>query len=165
MKVEIQAGAKLDILSPAELDDRMAGFRQSWMTELARGVKFRNPSQQFIFPGAVGAWTIGLVGVPNDPPRGPRLGFIWSVTSLALSGAGLNAAGTDLTSIYRSEVSPSKLFQSGVTRGAVWDPGVFTLQEGETLVLAGTSTGTANSDINAAWSVIELPVQLAWQLL
>lgn len=159
MKFKIQAGAEIEAVTPSELDDRLGKLSASWMTELARGVKFRQISGQGNVAG--GIWTIGLTG---DQIR-PRPGFIWGVTRVCVSGGGF-VAGTDTYSIFRSDVQPSKLIVSGLTRAKEWQPNVFVLNENDSLIATGVGTGAvAPFDVNVSGDVVELPVQLAWQLL
>jgi hypothetical protein len=153
---KITANADIDLLTKEEVAEVLSG----WMAEIARGVRFRNFSGQTVLAG--GVYTIGLSG---QDPIGPREGFLWSVVRISVSGAGVAAAGTDLYSVFDSEVSPSKLVASGLTRGKEWNTGGFVLDGGSQLVVSGVGTGTAGAPVVVAGQAIEIPVQLAWRLL
>lgn len=158
MKAKLQAGMELDLLSKAEVAEVLTEARASWQKEIARGVRFRSFSSVATVAG--GVWSIGAAAGVDQ--LGPREGFIWSVTRIAVSGPGL-VLGTDLFSAYVSEVTPVKLIQSGLTRGAQWDMGVLVLVGGDRLTLAGVGTGVGEVYVSGA--AVELPVQLAFQLL
>jgi len=157
MKAKIQAGAELDLLNRAELTEVLG----AWATELTRGVKFRQFSGAATVSG--GVWTIGGPQADNrQSPLGPEPGFVWAVTRVAASGPGL-VAGTDLWSLYVDEVTPSKLIQSGITRGSTWTIGALVLVGGGILTASGAGTGTG--DVTLSGGAVELPAQLAWRLL
>jgi hypothetical protein len=156
---EIKAGAKLDLLNKAEMREVLVG----WYAEIGRGIKFRQFSGQGTVAGAV--WTIGGNAADNRrDPLGPEAGMLWAVTRLAVSGNGV-IPGTDLFSVFVNEITPSKLVESGLTRGAKYDVGVLVLTGNDRLALAGAGTGVAGTDVTVSGAAIEVPVQLAWQLL
>jgi len=159
VKFTIKAGAELDILTQKELRETL----DSWMKEISRGVKFRKFSGQGVVVG--GAYLIGGQGADNDTAAlGPQPGFVWAVTRLAVSGNGV-VPGTDLYSVYVDEITPSKLVTSGLTRGQIYDVGVLVLNGGERLAITGVGTGVSGVDVTLSGQAVELPVQLAWQLL
>lgn len=160
MKVEIQAGAKLDVLSPDEMDDKLGKLSKSWMTELARGVKFRDlPATKTTV--AAGTWSIGATG---DQLR-PNPGFVWAVTRLAVTGGGL-VQGTDTYSIFKNDVSGAKTVRINQQRQSIFHQTELVLTESDSLIVTGVGTGVAvPPDVILAGAVIELPIQLAWQLL
>ncbi len=154
-KFKIQANADIDLLTKDEVHEVFAG----WMAELARGIKWRNFTARDTT--AVGTYTIGLDG---SDALGPAPGFVWSVLRVYISGLGVTA-GTDAYSVFTNDNSPTMLVRSGLTRGGEWGPGGFVLNGGDRLVIAGATTGTANADIVLSGQAIEMPVQLAYQLL
>lgn len=159
MKFKINAGAEIDVLNKEELQETLG----SWFTEISRGVRFRQISAQGTVSG--GVWTIGGNAPDNHKdPLGPSNGFLWAVTRLALAGGGV-VLGTDLWNVYVNEIAPSKLVQSGLTRFAMYDVPVLILQGGDRLAAAGAGTGVAGTDVTISGQVVEIPVQLAWQLL
>lgn len=160
MKFKIAAGAEIDLLTKAEMAEVITG----WMEEVARGPKFRHFSGITTGAGGGAAWTIDGSQVPNIDMLGPRPGFVWSVTGLWVSGAGVTA-GTDQFSVFTNVANPSRLEASGLTRGEHFDVGQLVLNSSDYLVLSGVSTGTANGQITVSGRAVELPVQLAWQLL
>jgi hypothetical protein len=88
----------------------------------------------------------------------------WAVTRYAVSGNGF-VAGTDLFSTYVDEITPSKLVESGLTRGARYDPPTLVVNGPENLVLTGVGTGATGTDVTVSGAAIELPIHLAYQLL
>lgn len=156
MKFKLQAGAELDLITEHE----MRGVLADWMAEITRGVKFRQFSARADVSG--GVWTI-TQDRNNSDVLGPAGGMIWAVTRIAVAGNGF-VAGTDTFSVYTDEITPSKLIESGLTRGARWTPPVVTLNGSEKLALSGVGTG-AGTDVTVSGQAIELPLQLAWQLL
>ena len=149
MKFKLQAGMDLDLLTKAEVLETLQG----WHAELVRGVHFRAISESA--PAVAGAYTAELR---------PRAGFVWSITSLAIAGNAI-ALPADTFSVYRDEVSPSKLVASGIVRDRQWDPGVLVIDGPNSLVVTGPATGVAGTDVFVTGAAIELPAQLAWQLL
>jgi hypothetical protein len=159
MKFKIQAGAEFDVLTQSELRETLDG----WYVEISRGIKFRKFSAQGNV--SAGAWAIGGQAADNDKdPLGPAPGFVWAITRVAISGNGV-VPGTDLYAVYVDEVTPTKLVTSGLTRGQIYDVGVLVLNGGERLALAGVGTGGTGTDVTLSGQAVELPVQLAWQLL
>lgn len=167
MKFKIEAGAELDLISRGELREELAIATGAWREEISRGVKWRKFSAQGVVgtPNPAGTWLIGA-GAPNNSKDtlGPDVGFVWAVTRIAVSGNGF-VPGTDLFSVYVDEISPSRLVISGLTRGNTWDVGTFVLHSGEALALSGAGTGVAGTDVTVSGQAVEVPAQLAWQLL
>lgn len=85
--------------------------------------------------------------------------------SITVFGQVTTGTAADTYAVYVDEVAPSKLIQAGITRGAVWDTPLVVLAGGQRLVLAGIGTGTGGTDVTVSGQVVELPIQLAWQLL
>lgn len=159
MKFKLQAGAELDILSAPEVRQILG----SWFTEVTRGIKFRQFSGRAALAG--GVWTIGGNATDNrQDVLGPEPGLLWAVTRIAVSGNGF-VPGTDAFSVYIDEVTPSKLIESGLTRGARWDVPIVQLNGGERLTLSGVGTGVNGTDVVVSGQAVEVPAQLAWQLL
>ncbi len=156
---EIKAGAKLDLLTQKELQASLAG----WFAEITRGVRFRQFSAQGTVVG--GVWTIGGSAAENRASSlGPEPGMLWAVTGIAVSGNGV-IPGTDLFSVFIDEVTPSKLVDSGLTRSRSWDSPSLVLQGESRLAFTGAGTGIAGTDVTVSGRAVEVPVQLAWQLL
>ncbi len=153
MEFKIEAGAKINLLTKEEVGEVFAG----WKAELARGIKFRTFSIRTDVAG-------GVFSTTNVDFAGPDAGFVWAVTRLAISGAGL-VLGTDLANVYVDDVTPSKLVMSGLTRQATWDiPGLI-LTGGSRVIVTGVGTGATGTDVTVSGAAIEVPLQLAWQLL
>lgn len=158
-KVKLQAGVDLDLMNAAEAREVVRTELAAWHKEITRGVKFRTFSAQTVNGGAT--WTIAD---PTADPVGPREGFSWSVTRFTVSGGGV-VPGTDAYNVGVNELSPSKLIETGLTRGKTFDVGGLVLNGGDRLVFGGASTGTLALPIVVSGAAIELPAQLAWRFL
>jgi hypothetical protein len=160
MEVELKVGAKLDLLNAAEAEGAMRNALASWSREIGRGVKFRTASGRS--NAAAGAFTIDGSQVQDI---GPEPGMVWSVMRAVIVGNGV-VAGTDLWSLYQGDANPSKLIDSRLTAGIMrqFNVGAVVLTSGDNLVATGAATG-AGVDVTLSLGVIELPYQLAWQLL
>lgn len=154
MKVEIQAGAKFETLTPGEVQTMFAG----WMAELARGPRFRRFSAQT----TKGAGTWAIDGQTTADPLGPAEGFLWSVMFVAFAGSGFTA-GTDAVSVFIGDDAPSRIVASGITRRQAFNKGEVVLLGGEALSLTGAATG-AGDQVFVSGSAIEVPVQYAQML-
>jgi hypothetical protein len=152
VKVEIQAGAKMDIVTPAEMHAALRGF----MAELVRSKKYRRAGGQATAAG--GAWSIP--GQANG--MGPMPGFTWSVTNIAVQG-GAYTLGTDTFNVYFDANSGLAVVNTGVSRVDKYNPGALVLNPGDSLFVQGTAAG-AGTDVGVTLLVIEEPVQLKDQL-
>ena len=163
-KFEINAGAKIEVATPAEVHDALSEVMRGWRVELARGLKFR-PFVMLATNNA-GTWTTGAQtgDVPSHPPAGPDTGYVWAVQRVAIGGGAI-VKGTDVWSLYVGDASDTKLVQSGIGRGSIFGQCAVILNPGETLAAAGAATGVAGQDIVISGFAIECPVQTAWQLL
>lgn len=159
MKVKLTANAELDLLTQQELGQELEAAAKAWRKELSRGVRFVKFSAQTNV--ATGVWTI--LPEAGDNRLGPAEGFVWSVTRLSVAGNGFTI-GTDAFHVYVSEVTPSKLAARG-SNPIFFDPAVLVLMGGEDLAFSGAGTNVAGTDVHVSGQAIELPAQLAWQLL
>ena len=156
-EVTIQAGAKFNVVTPDELDARMAQISKSWMTELARGLTWHEFGDQDLATSG-GTWQLGQIN-----RIGPAPGFVWDIRRLAVSGGAL-LLGTDTWSVYRGDrASGAGLVLSGLTRTQLLDKQLI-LKDTDQIYLTGARTGAGN-DVTLSGFAIELPAQLAWQLL
>jgi hypothetical protein len=149
MKFKLQAGMDLDLLTKDEVRAEL----KSWQAELVRGITFRTLSQRV---DAAAAWTMD--------PIGPAAGFVWSLTRVAVAGNGLVLAADTFNLFFGGATNSPGAIATGLLRQKEWDPGVLVVAGPRTVVITGAATGTG-TDVFASLSVIELPVQLAWQLL
>ena len=159
MKFKLQAGMELDLLTREELGEELDRSAGSWRGELSRNVRFPRFSARTDVVG--GVWAIN----PDSNTAGklgPKVGFIWSVMRLAVSGGGI-VLGTDVWRAFVGENAPSQFVDSS-TRGMSFNPGALVIRDGESLLFAGAGTG-AGTDVTVVGQAIELPDFLAWQLL
>lgn len=163
MKFKLHAGAEMDLLTRDELGDELRSLYEAWKAEIPRGVKFRPFSASASVSAA--RWTVGDAAANNDKdPLGPQSGFVWAVTRLNVAGNGV-IQGTDLWEVYLDSASPSKQVSNGHTRYVTYDVGVFVVHSPSTLVVTGAGTGVAGTDVWVSGQAVELPKELAWQLL
>jgi hypothetical protein len=159
VKFKLTGGAEIDLFTADEartvVRDELAG----WHREITRGVKWRTFSGQTVNNGA--AWTMAD---PNAEALGPREGFVWAVTRLTVSGGGV-VAGTDTYTLAVNELTPSRLVETGLTRGIRFDIGALVLNGGDRLVFTGASTGALGAPIVVSGAAAELPAQLSWRFL
>lgn len=159
-KFKIQANADIELLTRDEVRDVLRG----WMEEIHRGLRFQEFSVTATVAGA-GTWQVAAPG-PHDT-LGPAPGMVWAITRVAVSGPGFARATNDF-SVYKDEISPSKLVITvpGVATSTAsweWDVGGLILVGGRRLAFAGA--GTAGQQVTVAGEAVEVPVQLAWQLI
>ena len=157
MKVKIEAGAELDVLTSGELRAELDKAAASWRAELARGVTFRRASVN-ASPSGAGTWQITE---PRDS-LGPREGFVWALTRLSAFGSAWDQ-GTDTFSLYTNDVNPSQLVVAEQLVPLLVDVGSVVLNPGETLAIAGTNAAAGQIHVNIA--AIELPQSIAWRLI
>lgn len=161
-RFDINAGVTIEVATPQEVGNIVASQLAGWRAEIARGVRFRDLSMHTVAAG--GLFTTDPISTQVQEQQGPEDGFVWSVLHVLPNDAGITV-GTDKYSVYADQVSPSRAKAVNVVNAITWDPCVFTLDAGQKLVVAGAATGGAGLQVTIAFSVIELPVQLAWQLL
>jgi len=159
-EVSLHAGAKLDLLNRDEVKDVLDVAMTSWRKELARGVRFRAFSGRATVVG--GAWQM-LPTDADDNILGPNPGMVWSVTTIAVSGGGI-LGGTDRFGVYIDDISPTKLVVGRILDNVLFDVGALVIDGASKLALAGAGTG-AGTVVWMSGRAVELPVQLAWQLL
>jgi hypothetical protein len=160
VKAKFEVGAELDLLNSTEAEAAMLSALQSWSREVGRGVKYRTPSATGRVAG--GVWTIDGRALTNQT-LGPDPGMVWSVMRAVVSGGGI-VLGTDLWNLYHGDANPSKLIDARLTVMRQFNIGAVVLTNNDVLVAQGVGTG-AGTDVTLALSVVELPYQLAWQLL
>jgi hypothetical protein len=156
VKVEIQAGAKIDILTPDEMKHMLRG----WMAETIRGVKFIPFSGQIAKAGAT--FTIGPNTQLPAGNLGPAEGFYWAVMSVNVQGPGIAAADTFV--IYDNDTSGTKVRVPNLTNaGKSFQKAEFVLPGPNRICVTGASTGAGN-EIFVTGTAIEVPESLKWQL-
>lgn len=150
MKVSLSAGAELDLLT----QDELSKVLRDWSEEVRRGVRFTR--RTFAAPVVAGAVNIA------DNDAGPHAGMVWGVTFIAALGIGateflnVNINGSDASSFYgrvKGDTGYINLNPPGLALKPL-DRLIFTASG-----LAGAGPVTVNVQ------VVELPIQLMWQLL
>lgn len=156
MEFEIQAGAKIQTLTPDEASDML----NAWLKEIQRGVKFRRGGGQV----TASATTFRMDNAVRNGRMGPESGFMWSVLNVAVKG-GQYKLGTDTFDVYMNDVSGLTVVATGVSRQIGFGVGQVVLNSQDFLVVAGGATDVNGTDVNVTLLVAEVPVQLAWQFL
>lgn len=157
--VKLQAGAKLDLLNRNELRDELVLLQRNWMTEVARGIKYRKISA---FADTDGSGNLTF-GISSEQYLGPGEGFVWSLLRLAVAAPGYDTT-TDTLELYLNEVGPSNLVRpSPLPRYIAPGMGEIVLYPGDHLVLNGAGL-TASTRVWVTGSVREAPTTLAWKL-
>lgn len=154
MKVEIQAGAKFDVLTPKEHAQALAERDAAWRGELSRGIKGRRISAWGTPSG--GAVTIGE-GAGQDP-IGPAEGMVWMLKRISVMNY---VPATDRLGLFCGDTKGSGVIapQLDSQYQQLYDE---IIRGGQTLVLTGTIASTAK--IWMTLSVREAPEYLAWRL-
>lgn len=164
MKFKIQAGAELDLLTKGEMSEALETFRQAWVTEIARGDRYRRFSGQAAI--SAGSFTIGGPdGGPDRADFGPRDGYVWSVKRLAVAlgdGTPLDPTMENLA-IYINEVSPANLVHPVFVDYQPFGSDELVLYPGDELVIAGSSLSSTGY-LTVTGQAREIPMQLAWRL-
>lgn len=164
-EVKLVAGAKLNTLTEPELDRALSKMLTSWRNEVRRGVTFR----RFIKDGVVdgtGALVIGGAA-SSEPGFGPQESMVWGVTRVNI--ANLVNGGTPIVRLYRNDVSDGTMVKgdwtvvNNATSTHFGTPGII-LRPGDALLVTGTGL-TIGTTVTVAGDAIEVPFNLAWQLV
>lgn len=157
MKVKIQAGAELDMITESEMRKVLSDFGASWRAEAAMGIKFPRFTVQGTIVG--GNLDIGGDSLTGDL-LGPDPGFVWDVRRIRITG--LNTA--DVVSIFINDPNPSQLVAdtSDVTKRLFLFSEQLLLTPGDALRFTGTGL-VATGPVTISGQVREAPVSLAWR--
>lgn len=152
MKFKIQAGAEIEVMTPAEMRSELG----AWLGEIRRGVKFvRRSMFDTVDNGAV---TMG-----PEQGLGPEPGFTWAVTRINVTGL-QNAEIQPVTINDDSFHNLVGMFGAGTAATRVYSPTGCILLGGDRLV--SNNTGLTNGRIIVvSIQAVEVPDQIAWQLL
>lgn len=157
MKVKIEAGATMDVLTAKEMRQELDQALTAWRGEVARGIRWRRIST-FGTPSG-GSVTIGDGA---EDRIGPANGMLWQVKRVSVTGYVPPAwGGVDRLAVYTSSVTPSSTLV-----GALESPYQQLYDEvlggGQTLIVSGTVATTARVWLTV--SVKEAPESLMWRL-
>jgi hypothetical protein len=152
VKFKLEAGMDLDLLTRDEVRRELQG----WQAELVRGITFRTLSLRGDQSG--GTYTL------TTQKDGPAAGMVWSLTRVAVAGNAI-VLGTDSFSVGYDDTSFGHVIATGVLRQKEWNPGGVVVPGPRSIVVYGAATGGTGTDVFASLSVIEVPMQLAWQLI
>lgn len=150
MKVKLEAGANLDLLTKGEVMDVL----RSWQTELTRGARVRRYSMSAV----VDAGGNVLMGDNRD---GPEESNAWGITRFTIApGATIPAGGL---AVYVNEVGPSQTLVSKLSTDLYPDARGCMIQSGDSLRIAGSGF-TVGQQVTVTMSIREVPVAMAWSL-
>lgn len=165
MKFKLEGGASIELLTKDEVADVLKAQQESWRHELGRGVKWRTFSATT--DAVAGVWEISANTDDNRRgAMGPEAGFIWSVTSVMVSGNGFDAS-SDNYSMFINDLNPSKLVWDASISGLLFTaaPAQLVLNNTDRLALSGAGTKAGGTQIVISGRCIELPAALSWLLL
>lgn len=155
MKVKIQAGAEIDVLSRQELAAELAAAGTSWRTEQAKGVTWRTASMW----GTVTAGSTLTLGETGDQVIGPEQGMLWGCQRISV-GDGYTPASqvlrlhrnnTDMSTLICPDLSGYDQLYGEILRG------------GDRLVVTGASL-TASAIVWVTVLAREVPEYLIGRL-
>jgi hypothetical protein len=153
VKVKLNAGAELDLITAAEVRKELDHARASWIGEVSRGVRAR----RFSFTGDSDAAGALLMGNAGDPV-GPDQGMVWLLRRLSITN--YNPAGADVLALYHGDNQGSAVI---VPKLATWQTDMDEiLMPGDRLVVAGTVA--VSTRVWVTGMVKEAPAALLWRL-
>lgn len=155
-KFKINAGAEINVLDKDELRGELAHARASWVSEVAKGVRWKRASMWGTSDGA-GLVTIGESG---DNQLGPGEGFVWRIRRLSISGYDPVAPSLQSLALYQGSANASAIIVPKLgTYNTQMDE---VLMPKDTLVVAGTAA--ISTKVWVTVQVTEAPVALLWRL-
>ena len=149
MKVKLQAGAELDLLTASEVREVLL----SWQNELTRGAKIRRYSIQGTADGAGRL----LMGTNQD---GPEPGMCWGITRFSVVGSTIPAGGLP---IYVNDTQRSSVLVANLQRDVFPDARGCMLMPGDSLRF-DTSGFVPGDQVTVTMSIREVPAAMAWSL-
>lgn len=161
MKFQIKAGAEIDLLTEKELRGALTDIHQAWVTEVARGDRYRRFATKATTNG-IGQVTFGADN--SDAEHiGPNDGYVWALSRLAVvQPDGIGANGDYV--VYLNEVSPSTVVIPGLEFGFhAFQSTEAVLYSGDSLIVTGVNAD-ANLSLTLTGQARELPQPLAWRL-
>lgn len=171
MKVQLSAGATVDLLNKDELGHELKPLHEAaaWAREVARGVKHIDMP---ILTGPVVTAGFVLGGRENaagPPICGPNPGFYWRIERVTITG--FIAAETAVCTLYKtSQTGRRAVCNIPLTSGTgVYHPGgsALILRPDDNLILAvgGTIASPANTTIFLNGEADEAPGPLVYKLI
>lgn len=146
MKVKLEAGASLDLLTKDEVGEVL----RSWHEQVRAGVKYPLFAAQGIVR-ADNSFTI------EGDALGPGESFMWDVRRLAIGGDTLTNVN-----VYINEASPARRV-CALTGDRGFNPVELVLNFGSRLVITGTGT-VPGAQITISGQAKEVPYLLGWSL-
>jgi hypothetical protein len=159
-KVELRAGATLDLLNQGELRDALSDARAQEFERLRGIKKIRLPlvsgtpaNSAVAFGGHTGG---GLLAMPQS-------GFKWAIVHLVINGMTASSSAPDVINI---QLQGQTIWQlNGNQFAQIFPVGAVVLDQGETLNYKSVGTFAATGTITATGSAWEVPGELIGKLI
>lgn len=160
MKFRLDFQSEVDILTQGELDDSLKRANDAAARALLRAVNWRR-LPRLIGQAADSALALGV----QDATSGPDSGFRWSIRRLAVAGL-TSGATPDTVAFYRnSPNNPAEWQVDGNFPFARFGKAEFTLDGGETLVVASVGTFASTSTVIVTGEISEVPAEMYGKLV
>ncbi len=160
MKIKLDFGTEIDILTQKELDESLARANDAAARAFLRGAQLKG-IPRLIGPASSGSLLLGQEG----DTVGPRQGFVWSIMRLAVNGLTAGASPDIVNLYFGSSNNPAEWQFNGNNWAYTWGRGQFPVLPGQTLVLANVGTFASTETIIMTGTIWELPAEMAGKLL
>lgn len=162
-KVKIQAGAEIDLLNKAELDDSLKQQGDADILARLRGLKHMRLPE--VLSGTASSSKLSLDGNQSVYPLGPRAGYIWAVRRIVITGM-TSGASPDVLNMYKGAPGAGAILWQfdGNHFGYTFGRLEMTLYGGEVLCFQSSGTFAATGLITVGGEVIEVPAELVGKL-
>lgn len=149
MKVKLEAGASLDLLTREEVAQEL----RSWHAEVRAGVRYPLFTAQAAADPATGLFTI------TGDQLGPTEGFIWDVRRIAISSP---ADDISDARVFVNDPSPAR-FVCELFDDRSFNTAELVLNYGSQLVITG-DTALLGQIVTVSGQAKEVPYLLGWSL-
>lgn len=151
MENRLELGSTISTLTQGELRDELAVHAQETFRQLARGVKYLRLQPT---AATIAANKFTLDG--SNFGLGPREGFIWSFTRLAVTGLAAGAT-PDAVNVFRNQPGGIPIWQlNGNNFAQTFSKLQMLLLPGETLSIANSGNITATGSVVLSGDYVEV---------
>ena len=160
MKIKLDFGTEIDILTQKELDDSLSRANDAAARAYLRGVDHKS-LPELRGQAASGSLVMGQEG----DTIGPRQGYVWSIMRLVVTGL-TSGSSPDVVNLYYGSTSNTAKWQfNGNNFGYTFGRGSLVVKPGQTLVLGSVGTFAATGTITLSGEMWEVPSEMAGKLL
>lgn len=152
-KFKIAAGADIELLTQAELEQSLAANRVPYQAMTLMRLQVIN--------GSAAAGALNLGGDAN-PAHTPDTGYVWSLRHLVIAGL-TRGATPDIVQIFRAQLPIWEL--NGNQYAQTWGRGEIMINQGETLAYRSVGTFGAAGQITIHGAAWQVPAQFAAELV